>query len=150
MHLMAALDLIDLGLTPEVATSRVSQNSDKLIRCAWEVVLSFKSEEALAKAILKQRCPFGQTWMIVTSAGALSLGQEEANSGYMIAQSGPDFTKALTGDPAFAPAAAYIDFGSRLMLITHILSKKVSKKPLDVAGDLTSWAKHAAHFDEER
>lgn len=150
VQLMVALDLIDLGLAPEVVANRVHRSTHALIRCADLIVASFGSAEALVRAIRKQRCPFGQTQVILTSSGTLSFANADGEAGYLIALAGPDFMRSLTKDPAFAPTAAYIDFGSRLMGVAHILSRRLTIEPIEVAQDLVRWAMHAVHFDEER
>src|SRR4051812_22369853 len=68
VQLMVALDLLDLGLTPDVAARSVKQGTDRILGALHRIALEFDTPAAFAKALRKARCPFGKTQIAVASA----------------------------------------------------------------------------------
>jgi hypothetical protein len=138
IQLMVALDLIDLGLTPDLASRSVRRNSDRLLGAIHKVVSSFESVEALSRALKKARCPFGLTQFAVASVYALTL---PGGDGALIAtKAGKEFTEELNKDPAVEPAVIIINLGARLMLMGHLISESGALKDIEVATDLMQWS----------
>jgi hypothetical protein len=140
IQLMVALDLIDLGLTPDLATKSVRQNSDRLLGGIHKVVTAFESAEALAKALKKARCPFGITQFAVASVYALTLPRGDDQGAVIVTQAGKEFTEQLNKDPAVEPAAIIINLGARLMLVGQFIGRCVALEPIEVATDLMQWS----------
>jgi hypothetical protein len=147
IQLMVALDLIDLGLTPDLATKSVRQNSDRLMEAVHKVVSSFESTEALAKALKKARCPFGITQFAVASVFALTLPRGDDQGAVIMTQAGKEFTEQLNKDPAVEPAAIFINLGARLMLVGQFVGRCAGLEPIEVATDLMSWSSEWANED---
>lgn len=140
IQLMVALDLIDLGLTPDLATKSVRRNSDRLMGAIHKVVSGFESDEALAKALKKARCPFGITQFAVASVFALTLPRGEDQGAVIMMQAGKEFTDQLNKDPAVEPAAIIINLGARLMLVGQFVGRCAALDPMEVATDLMQWS----------
>ncbi|WP_114228505.1 MULTISPECIES: hypothetical protein [Sphingomonas] len=147
IQLMVALDLIDLGLTPDLATRSVRQNSDRLIGAVHMVVTGFGSTEALVKALMKARCPFGITQFAVASVFALTLPRGDDQGALIMVQTGREFTEQLNKDPAVEPAAILINLGARLMLVGQHIGRCAGLEPIEVATDLMSWSSEWANED---
>lgn len=146
IQLMVALDLIDLGLTPDVAAKGVRQNSDRVLTAIQEIIHSFETEGALVKGLMKARCPFGITKFLVASVYALTLWR--ADEGMIIEiKRGKEFTEQLNKDPAVEPAAIYINLGARLMLVGQTVGETAHFRPAQIATELLEWARQWA--DEE-
>lgn len=140
VELTVALDLIDLGLRPEVAVAQVHANTDKLLGSLSRIVSNF-DDKACSKAILKGRCPYKCTEIIVISAGVLTMSQGEENGdGYLLTLSARDFRRHVEQDPGVHPAEAHFDFGSRMMLIAQSAGKAVFPGPAETARDLLAWS----------
>lgn len=142
IQLMVTLDLIDLGMTPEVAVRSVRQGRDRLFVAICQLVSDFETTVSLVKALKKARCPFGITQMAVVSAYALTLPQGGAGSAVLLTFTGRKFTELLNDDPAIEPAAAYINLGSRMMLVGQLVGKVAALETTEVAIDLRQWAIH--------
>ena len=140
IQLMVALDLIDLGLTPDLATRSVRQNSDRLLGAIHKVVSSFESAEALAKALKKARCPFGITQFAVASVYALTLPRGDDHGAVIMTHAGKEFTEQLNEDPAVEPAAIIINLGARLTLVGQLIGRCSELEPIEVATDLMQWS----------
>lgn len=144
IQLMVALDLIDLGMTPDAAARSVRQGTDRLIGAICSVISEFATPDALAKALKKARCPFGITKMAVVSAFALSFPRADDESALILTYSGKEFTEQLNKDPAVEPAAAFINLGSRMMLVGQSVGRISGLDPIDVATDLLEWSSNWA------
>lgn len=151
IQLMVALDLIDLGFTPDTAIRRVKGNTDQLVAALYRVVSNFETQAKLAKAIQNERCPNSKTEIALTSAAALSFSQGAADDpGYLYAVSGSEFQRSFTDqrdEAAIAPAAAYIDLGARLMLIANRVGRMTAPNASETATDLRQWLEHQVHED---
>jgi len=147
IQMMVALDLIDLGMTPDVAARSVRQGTDRLIAAVCSVISEFATPDALAKALKKARCPFGITKMAVVSAFALSFPRTDDESAVILTYSGKEFTEQLTKDPAIEPAAAFINLGSRMMVVGQSVGRTSGVDPIDVASDLLEWSSAWADQD---
>lgn len=140
IQLMVALDMIDLGLTPEVAIRRVKQNTDQLVATIRRVVLRFETQSKLEKAILNGRCSIGSTEFLLTSAGLLSYESERQGEGeFLVMIEGKAFYRRFTEDSAVEPMAAYLDLGARIMLVAHLVGREVHAGPRETAADLKQW-----------
>jgi hypothetical protein len=149
IQLMVALDLIDLGLTPDLATKSVRQNSDRLMGAIQKVVSSFESAEALAKALVKARCPFGITQFAVASVFALTLPRDDDQGAVIMTQAGKELTEQLTKDPAVEPATIIINLGARLMLVGQFVGRCAALEPVEVATDLMQWSSECANQNNQ-
>lgn len=149
IQLMVALDLIDLGLTPDLATKSVRQNTERLMAAIHKVVSSFESAEALAKALKKARCPFAITQFAVASVYALTLPRGDDQGAVIMTQAGKEFTEQLNKDPAVEPAAIIINLGARLMLVGQFVGRCTALEPMAVATDLIKWSSDWADEDSQ-
>ena len=140
IQLMVVLDLIDLGITPDVAARGVKQGTDRLMDAVCSVISGFETGEALAKALTKARCPFGITQMAIASAYALTLMHGRDEPTLILTQTGREFTDQLNKDPAIEPAAAFINLGSRMMLVGQMIGRVVPLDPIEVAMELFKWS----------
>lgn len=146
IQLMVALDLIDLGLTPDLASKSVRQSTDRLVTAIHNVISNFETPEALAKALKKARCPFAFTQFAVASVYALTLPR--ADEGAVIeTRAGREFTEQLNKDPAVEPAAIFINLGARLMLVGQFVGRCAALEPIEVATDLLEWSREWANQD---
>lgn len=143
IQLMVALDLIDLGLPPDVAAKGVRQNSDRVLTGVQEIIDGFETTGALVKGLMKARCPFGITKFLVASLYALTLWG--ADEGMIITlKRGKEFTDELNRDPAVEPAAIYINLGARLMLVGQMVGESAHFSPMQVATELLEWSRQWA------
>jgi hypothetical protein len=150
LQLTVALDLIDLGLTPEVAVERVRSQSgvDRLIRAAYEVSHRFSGVTALSEAIEATHCPLEKTAYVLTSAAALSFS-DSRDKPYLIVIDGGALISRLRDDPAITPAEGMIDFGSRIMLVSRIVADVTGQAIGAVAEDLRGWTHQERHREVE-
>ena len=142
VQLMVALDLIDLGMTPDVAVRSVWQGTDKLIGAICEVIAQFESADSLTEAMKNARCPFGMTRIALASAFALTFPQADDGPALILILDGPAFTEQLTKDPAVEPAAAFINLGSRMMLVAQFVGTAAAVELGVIAADLIEWSSH--------
>ena len=147
IQLMVVLDLIDLGITPDVAARGVKQGTDRLIDAIRSVISGFGTAEALAKALKKARCPFNITQMAIASAYALTFLHGSDEPTLILTQTGKEFTEQLNKDPAVEPAAAFINLGSRMMLVGQMVGRVVPLDAIEVAMELFKWSGDWADHD---
>ncbi|HEX8583110.1 MAG TPA: hypothetical protein VF680_01710 [Allosphingosinicella sp.] len=139
VQLMIALELLDLGVQPDVTARAVRKSSDTLLHSIYLTLLEFDTPAAVTKALKRARCPFAQTHIAVASAGALTFDRDGDPQPYVVTFKGPEFLKRLTDDPAFEPAGTYIDLGSRVMLLGQLVGRTAGLEPEEVASSLTAW-----------
>ncbi len=148
IQLMVALDLIDLGMTPDVAAKSVMRSTASLIRAIYAVASKFESADALGKAFKRARCPFGKTQIAVASAYALTFPEAAVEGqALIIVRAGTEFTQSLIDDPEVEPAAAYINLGARMMVVSQLVGRIASIEPTELAEDLLRWSCHWADED---
>lgn len=145
IQLTVALDLIDLGMTPDVAAKTVKQGSDRIIDAVSEVALAFETAQKLSKAMIKARCPFGITKIAVFSAYSLTFSRPDDQPGMILTYSGKDFLEQFAKDPAVEPTAAFVNLGARMMLVGQFVGRTTSLDPVKVADDLLGWANDRAN-----
>lgn len=150
VELAVALDFIDLGLRPEVVVTTVRAHTEKLLGSLHRILSNFASEKACAKAILKGRCPYKCTEIVVTAAGVLTVSQgEERDGSYLLTLSASDFRKHVEQDPGVHPIEAHLDFGSRMMSIAQLVGKAALPGPVETARDLFNWSTEWARKELE-
>jgi hypothetical protein len=147
IQLMVALDLVDLGITPEVAAKSVRASTDRLVTAIYGVVSKFESVDALAKAMKKARCPFGITQIALASSYALTFPRPEDEPPLITCLEGREFTDRLNKDPAFEPAASFINLGARMMAVGQLVGRTAGLDPIELAIDLLEWSADWAHQD---
>lgn len=146
--LMVTLDLIDLGMSPDVAVGRVTSDQDRIVYAAYEVIQGFKSQSKLVKSMQTGRCPISSTRFIFTSAAVLSFGGDSSNDGaYIEVLTYSALQERLRGDAAIEPAAALIDLGARLMLVAGLVGREATVRDKDAAADLHQWLQRWANED---
>lgn len=152
IQLMVGLDLIDLGLTPDAAVHLVKRNTPKLTEAVHAIVAGFETEIELTKAIKKARCPYGLRRIVVASFAAFTVSQGDGTPpGYLLVYDHPGFAAKLLEDPALEPAAAYLDLGSRLMLIAHVIADTAQGGDWKLtASGLMRWAENWSVLNSER
>lgn len=147
IQLMVTLDLIDLGMTPEAAASRVARHTDQIIAAVRQVVVGFKSQAKLVKAIQNQRCPMGNTRILLTSAALLSFEKAAGEGEFLLTSSSSEFSEWLATDAALNPAIALIDLGSRMMLVANLVGRHMFPDPSSTAIDLQKWLETHVNAD---
>ncbi|MHA6719685.1 hypothetical protein ACX40Y_09545 [Sphingomonas sp. RS6] len=150
VELTVALDFIDLGLRPEVVTATIRANTEKLLGSLNRILSNLGSEKACSKAIVKGRCPYKCTEVVVTAAGLLTMSQgESGNDSYLLTISASDFKAHVDQDPGVHPIEAQFDFGSRMMSIAQLIGREAFPGPLETASDLWAWSNDWAHKELE-
>lgn len=151
VELTVALDLIDLGLRPEIVVSRVRDNTEKLLGSLHRVLSGFADEKACSKAIIKGRCAWKITEILVTAASVLTISQGDGeDGGYLLTLSASDFQKHVGRDPAFHPAEAHFDFGSRMMLIAKLAGQRAFPDAASTSRDILEWSSSWAREEIEQ
>lgn len=152
IQLMTALDLIDLGLTPDAAGQLVRQNTHTLLAGVHEVVSGLIDQQELVQAIEHIRCLDDHRRIAVASYGALTVSQgDKGPAGYVTVFTLQTIAKTFNDDPSIEPAAAYLELGSRLMLLAHIISDTADGGNWEAtASGLVDWAENFARTDSER
>jgi hypothetical protein len=145
IQLTVALDLIDLGMTPDLVARTVKQGSDRIVDAVAKVTLAFESAQKLSKAIYKARCPFGITQIAVFSTYALTFSRTDDQPGMILTYSGKDFLEQFAKDPAVEPTAAFVNLGARMMLVAQFVGRTTALDPIKVAEDLLAWANDRAN-----
>lgn len=139
LQLAVALDLIDVGLTPEAAKQLIGGHLPELIAGAASVGVTLGVVK-LAHAAQSERCPFSSSVFVVTSANALTTlsGAQTGRSLYVL--SGNDLVEALKGDNPYEVSATYVDLGTRLMLMLNQMALLTSRDLRVLADDYVEWA----------
>jgi len=152
IQLMTALDLIDLGFTPDAAGKLVRQNTHTLLDGVYEVVSGFNDQRELAHAIEHLQCPARLRRIIVASFVALTVSQgAEDAPGYFAVFNRVEFEAKLNDDPVTEPAAAFFDLGSRLILLAHIICDAADEGNWRATAlGLADWAENFARTVSER
>ena len=140
-QLSVALDLIDVGLTPDAAT--------KLVRAHREAVLTGASypgnrldRNKLLRAVKDMKCPFADTAFIVSAAHALfAYGSRVPMAPTLSLSTGKDLLAGLKDDNPHDASWTYIDVGKRLMLTLNDLAFVIKGGALeDTVADYQEWA----------
>jgi hypothetical protein len=148
IQFMVTLDLIDLGMTPDAAISRVTRYTDQIIDAVRRVVLGFKSPSKFVEAIGDRRCPLGNTEFILTSAAVLSFEMHGGGDGeFLKTIDGRSFHDQFAKDGEIAPMAAFIDLGSRMMLVANLVGKETLPSEMEAALDLGHWLERRINED---
>lgn len=151
IQLMVALELIDLGITPDVAAKSVLRSTDPLIAAIYSLACGFGSIDALGKAIERSDCPFGMTYVALTSANALTLSYGEHDAQTFISTcSGMDFMKMMTEQIEVQHAMVYVDLGAQLIHSAQLITACVALSPYQLAEDLLEWSSNWYSWDDER
>ena len=141
-QLSVALDLIDVGLTPETATSLVRKNRTLVLLAASTPGSRLKAERLL-QAVRESACPFSETVFIVTAAHALfAYGAREPKiEATLSICSGKDLIESFKGDNPYEASWTYIDLGKRVMLTLRDIGDVIKSGALDeTVADYESWA----------
>lgn len=141
IQLMMVLDLIDVGLTPDVAAKSVKKSTDELVDAICEIISSFEGAETLARAVRKARCPSTLTRIVIVSTFALTYPRSGGKEALFEILTSAGFANRLLKDPAVEPAGAFVNLGSRMMLVAQIISGIVGVDLVEVAIDLLSWGR---------
>jgi hypothetical protein len=140
-QLSVALDLIDVGLTPDAAT--------KLVRAHREAVLTGAahpgnrlSREKLLRAVKDKKCPFAETAFIITAAHALfAYGGQTRLEPTLNLSTGKSLLEGLKDDNPYDAASTNIDMGKRLMLTLNDLTFVIKSGALEeTVSDYQGWA----------
>jgi len=146
IQLMVVLDFLDLGMTPDIAVRRVQQSTDQIIAGIHRVVSRFETKRKLVNAIDAGSCSFDKAEYIVTSAAVLSFagvaGQE-----FLTVVDGRSFFRSLTDDPAIEPMSAFVNIGTRMMLVANLVGARMGLTPAETADDLKNWLDRWANED---
>lgn len=143
-QLSVALDLIDVGLSPDAATALVRSSRDSVLMGAASFSAHL-STERLLRAVRSQTCPFNDSVFVVTSAHSLfALGRQEAGFGPTLdICSGKDLIQRLRGEGEFDVSATYIDLGKRVMLTLNHVAFNIDSAALEATvADYQDWATH--------
>jgi hypothetical protein len=146
IQLMVTLDLIDLGITPEIAVRRVKQNTDQILAGIRRVVGRFETNRKLINAIERGYCSIGKVEYVVTSAAVLSFDESDS-SGYLIVVNRERFFRSFTDDTAVDPMSAFINIGTRMMLVANLVGAQLGIAPKETAEDLKNWLENWANED---
>lgn len=140
-QLSLALDLIDLGYSPEKAVTAIS--------CSWaeiELVVStlpdtFRSISAFAKAISAQACTLDKSTFVLLAVDAISsIGQSGlAEPARLNLCSGDAFLKMVKERDPYLATFVAIDLTVRLLSTINIMCALTKQLPEDVARDLAEW-----------
>lgn len=140
IELMVALDLIDLGWTPDTVAKLVKANRGKLMTAVQQILSGFADPYELEKAIKKRRCPYLKTQFVLTSAVALTVGQAADGGKHFLqmlwASEFRDWVEDRSGGD---PIVAQMDFGSRLFLIANWIGQIARLSPSEIVASLTGW-----------
>jgi hypothetical protein len=140
-QLSVALDLIDVGLTPDTAT--------KLVRANRQAVLTGASypgnrldRDKLLRAVKDKKCPHADTAFIVTAAHALfAYGTQARLEPTLSLSTGTSLLTGLKDDNPYDAAWTHLDLGKRLMLTLNDLAFVVKGGALEqTVADYQEWA----------
>jgi hypothetical protein len=140
-QLSVALDLIDVGLTPDAAT--------KLVRASREAVLMGASypgnrldRDKLLRAVRDKKCPFADTPFIVAAAHALfAYGSQSRLEPTLSLSTGKDLLAWLKDENPYDAAGIYLDLGKRLMLTLNDLAFAIKGGALEeTVANYQEWA----------
>lgn len=148
IQLMVALDLLDLGLPSEIAIRRVKQNSDQLIAAIRRVVHRFETERKFVNAVERGSCSIGKAEYILTSAAVFSYDMTDSGAGeFLRFIDGKSFHRSLTDDTSIEPMAAFVNIGTRMMLVANLVGAQLNFTASETAHDLRNWLEAWANED---
>lgn len=141
-QLSVALDLIDVGFTPEGATTLVRGSRQALLLGA-SLPVSGLSNAKLLRSVKEMKCAFAETVFVVTAVHALfAYGTREPRIEPTLAiSSGKDLLERIKGDSPYDSSATYIDLGKRVMLtLNHIALNVKACSVEEIVADYSAWA----------
>ena len=140
-QLGVALDLIEVGLTPDVAKRLVQAELEQVLRGAASIGVRL-SEAELMKAATSHSLSFAKSVFVITSARALSsLAKAESEEDQELdVISGTALIAQIRGGNPYAASMTYIDLGIRTVLILSFISRFTARELGSVVADFQTWA----------
>ncbi|MBA3677899.1 MAG: hypothetical protein H0W74_10935 [Sphingosinicella sp.] len=141
IQLSVALDLIDLGLSPEPAKAVVRMHLEK-IRAGAASIGVLMTSATLLKAVREETLPFSKSVFLVTAAQALSnLAGSEASPGPRLnVMAGPNVIEIIRDESPYAVAESVINIGKRLISAMKMISMYHQIDEAAVVADFEQWA----------
>jgi hypothetical protein len=142
IQLAVALDLINLGMTPDNAAAFIKANHEFLNLLAHRLTQSIGSKRTFASAVAEEKWPFDKTLFLLIDIRALAAfkpdGSTEATAmGFQDGKSMLKWLKAIT--PADA-ANILIDFGTKIAQLLNFVSAWAKSDVESVVADFSEWA----------
>ena len=130
IELFVGLELIDAGLTPEVASSLVSKHRRNIFLAAATFAASVKFP-LLSEWVSEERCPLSAIRILTVTAGVLkglskTKGLSETDESELGIWNGEQFVAWLASDTAFSGSFCFINMSSRLLTMMNMLSARAS------------------------
>lgn len=141
IELSLALDLMELGLAPEVVVDLVRPHAHDLMSAVGNIPSLFDGTVALSRSIEEERCPVEQTLFVLASAGALSGLRADGSVTQPLLSwcTAEAFLENLRTSSAYEVAAAYVDMGTRLFLTIKLIALLTGSELETLTADFLAW-----------
>lgn len=141
IQLSLALDLIDLGIAPDAATTMIKSHWAEIEMVASSLSEMLGGEAALSKAITEEKCPLRESTFVLLDYAAISSmsnnGLVQAPRLYLI--SGDAFLEMINERDRFLASFVAIDLTVRLLFSMNTLSTQTEQPPRAIAQDMAEW-----------
>lgn len=147
VELAVALDLINLGMTPENAAAVIEAHNESLGIAALRLTQLIGSGKAMARAVKEEKWPISKTVFLLIDVGALSAFKKDGSLDRPSVglQEGKYMVEWLRSASAFEAANIVIDFGTKVAQLMRLVSIWANSEIADVVADFSEWADQSVH-----
>jgi hypothetical protein len=147
VQLALALDLINLGMTPEHAAATIKAHHEALAIAALRLTQLIGPISKIEAAVRDEKWPLSKTIFLLIDVGALSGfsadGSVERPS--LGVREGKNIVDWMRSASPFEAANVVIDFGTKLAQLIRFVGIWESKDIADVIADFREWAEANVH-----
>lgn len=142
IQLAVALDLINLGLTPEHAAEVATGHEQSLGFACLRLTQLIGSPRAIKRVVQNQKCPLPKTVFLLVDAGALSGFKQGETSTWpsLGLQEGKSIVEWLRSASAYEAANILIDLGTKVAQLIHLVAVWSSNEVAEIVADFTEWS----------
>lgn len=139
IQLSLVLDLIDLGIAPDAATTMIKSHWGYIELETAKLAETIGGVAALATAISAETCPLEKSVIVVLDYGAISSLNGIAAAPSLAPMSGGAFVDKIKERNPYLASFVGIDLTVRLLLSINIMRMQTFQTPEAVARDMAEW-----------
>jgi hypothetical protein len=142
IQLALALDLINLGMTPEYAAKVATAHEQSLGVACLRLTQLIGSAKTFERAVENEKWPITKTVFLLVDAGALSgFQQGESNAWPLLGlQEGKTILEWMQSASAYEAANIMIDLGTKMAQLIHLVAIWSGREIAEVVADFAEWA----------